>query len=269
MDLEKGFLADIVSHPDDEGIRLIYSDWLAEQGTALQLAKSEWIRLQINNSRCRAAVPVDSHMISREMELQAFFEKELMTNLQCEPGYMGWRGGLLEEIHLHVQTLLDHGPMLFAQHPIQTLRIYWGLATPFQRVSDLKTLVRQNSFANLRTLDLSGTSIGSSGVEVLAQAGDRFGKLIDLNLSSCSVGDAGLRGILQSSLISQLIHLNLQRNDITTRGIRLLVEKLNNLDRSGISIQLKSLFLTENRHGGESRLALRNCRLLRGVQVAI
>ena len=44
MSIEQAFLADIIAHPDDDAPRLIYADWLEENG---QPERGEFIRLQI------------------------------------------------------------------------------------------------------------------------------------------------------------------------------------------------------------------------------
>lgn len=40
------FLADIVAHPGDDTPRLVYADWLEEQGDPASLARAEFIRVQ-------------------------------------------------------------------------------------------------------------------------------------------------------------------------------------------------------------------------------
>ena len=46
----KSFLEDILAHPDDDTPRLIFADWLDEQGDS---ARAEFIRVQIE----RASLP--------------------------------------------------------------------------------------------------------------------------------------------------------------------------------------------------------------------
>ena len=47
-DLSRGFLEDIVANPDDDTPRLVYADWLDEQGDA---DSAEFIRVQIERTR--------------------------------------------------------------------------------------------------------------------------------------------------------------------------------------------------------------------------
>ena len=44
MTREEAFLADILEHPDEDGPRLVYADWLEDQGDA---DRAEFIRAQL------------------------------------------------------------------------------------------------------------------------------------------------------------------------------------------------------------------------------
>src|SRR5436309_2100877 len=50
MSTEQAFLADIVAHPDDDGPRLIFADWLDEHG---QADRAAFIRAQIERLRLK------------------------------------------------------------------------------------------------------------------------------------------------------------------------------------------------------------------------
>ena len=47
MNQEEAFIAEIAEHPDDDTPRLIFADWLEEQGDPGSLAQAEFIRVQI------------------------------------------------------------------------------------------------------------------------------------------------------------------------------------------------------------------------------
>src|ERR687883_596011 len=64
--LAKGFLDDIVANIDDDTPRLVYADWLVENG---QEERAELIRVQVERARlpawatahaCRAVAPVEA-----------------------------------------------------------------------------------------------------------------------------------------------------------------------------------------------------------------
>src|SRR5687768_8236847 len=47
MSLAQGFIRAIIESPDDDGIRLIFADWLEERGDP----RGEFIRLQVERAR--------------------------------------------------------------------------------------------------------------------------------------------------------------------------------------------------------------------------
>jgi uncharacterized protein (TIGR02996 family) len=50
MDMHEAFLRDILAHPNDETPRLIYADWLDEQGGAQDLARAALLRLEVTRA---------------------------------------------------------------------------------------------------------------------------------------------------------------------------------------------------------------------------
>jgi uncharacterized protein (TIGR02996 family) len=69
---EDAFLADIVENPDDDGVRLIYADWLEDHG---QPERAEFIRVQCELARLTEDGP-------RRQELEA---RERQCSLSGEP----------------------------------------------------------------------------------------------------------------------------------------------------------------------------------------
>jgi uncharacterized protein (TIGR02996 family) len=51
MNLEEAFLDDIHRHPEEDGRRLIYADWLEEQGDPVSLARAAFVRLEVDLAR--------------------------------------------------------------------------------------------------------------------------------------------------------------------------------------------------------------------------
>jgi uncharacterized protein (TIGR02996 family) len=47
MDLERAFLRDIIASPDDPAARLVYADWLEENGGPEGAVKGEFLRLEV------------------------------------------------------------------------------------------------------------------------------------------------------------------------------------------------------------------------------
>jgi uncharacterized protein (TIGR02996 family) len=47
MPRDEVFLSEIAASPEEEGLRLIYADWLEEQGDARSAARAEFLRLEV------------------------------------------------------------------------------------------------------------------------------------------------------------------------------------------------------------------------------
>jgi uncharacterized protein (TIGR02996 family) len=71
MDMHDAFLRDILAHPDDEGRRLIYADWLQEQGEPQSVARAELLRLEVALARLPDNDEGRTGMASRWAELRA------------------------------------------------------------------------------------------------------------------------------------------------------------------------------------------------------
>jgi Leucine-rich repeat (LRR) protein len=65
---------------------------------------------------------------------------------------------------------------------------------------------------------------------------------------------------MQSPLLAQLTELNLSGNDLTTRGVRQLVEQIEEWKGEGVSVNDRSLDLSRNRLGLAGQQALRGLR---------
>src|SRR5262245_16108928 len=121
--LEDAFLADIAEHPADDAPRLIYADWLEEQGRA---ERAELIRVQVR----RAALPEDAF----EQRELSWAERDLVKEhanawraaLPVLPG-VEWgefaRGFVTRARVQSAALFLQHAAALFATAPVQWVRI--------------------------------------------------------------------------------------------------------------------------------------------------
>src|SRR5262245_2910851 len=120
MNLEDGFLADVADCPDDDAPRLVYADWLDDQGQADQAAL---VRPQVGPER-RALLQ------GRERALTARAAKGLAGRWlrRAPPGAKGalaWglMRGAVERLNLSVPRLLAIGKDLLRRFPIRSLRL--------------------------------------------------------------------------------------------------------------------------------------------------
>jgi uncharacterized protein (TIGR02996 family) len=130
-------IAGIRSAPDDDAPRLVCADWFEEQGDEANVARAEFIRVQIE----RARLPVED---VRHSELQA---RELRLLKRYAPLWCGshfvfrkvrFRRGFVEGVHLHLQHFLHHRRQMLALEPVRDVRLtgwYRATADLFRRVA--------------------------------------------------------------------------------------------------------------------------------------
>lgn len=66
MSLDEAFLRDVIEHPDDDAVRLIYADWLEERGGL----RGEFIRLQIESEHLQEDDPRRPELEDRVFALE-------------------------------------------------------------------------------------------------------------------------------------------------------------------------------------------------------
>src|SRR5262245_29039691 len=64
--MEVGLRQDVQEHPDDDGVRLVYADWLEEHGEA---ARAEFLRVDCERERLDEDDPRRHQLEDRRLEL--------------------------------------------------------------------------------------------------------------------------------------------------------------------------------------------------------
>jgi uncharacterized protein (TIGR02996 family) len=153
-DRDNPFLRAVIANPDDDLTRLVYADWLDENG---QGERAEFIRVQV---ALAAGEPDDDrrrHLEDRQRELLVAHDqewvRELAEVLECPPGaWGGWvfRRGFVEYFHLPGEVLVTNGTRLAELTPVRELYLnptWTGEVVPlcaqpwFARVRDLYLLI--------------------------------------------------------------------------------------------------------------------------------
>jgi uncharacterized protein (TIGR02996 family) len=120
--LRTALIAAIRAAPGDDAPRLICADWLEEQGGEANVARAEFIRIQIQ----RANLPPDD---LRHSELQA---RELRLLKRYAPVWCGshfvfkkvrFRRGFIEYVHLHLRHFLHHRRQMLALEPVRDVSL--------------------------------------------------------------------------------------------------------------------------------------------------
>ena len=214
MTHEDAFLADIIENPDDDGLRLIYADYLDERGDP----RGEFIRVQVELAR----LPNDLRMGVRRRELEAR-QGQLLGERGQEWARplrglvldLHFQRGFVEAITLQQEEFLQQADAWFKATPIRRVRF---LTTP-SSAPLLPRLAASPHLARLSALDFTRNYLGDDGVEILA-ASPHLGQLASLDLTNNDVGDRGVAALASSPNLSGLLALQLGSNHIGDQGGR-------------------------------------------------
>jgi uncharacterized protein (TIGR02996 family) len=194
MSDEATFLQAIREDPDADGPRLVYADWLDEQGDP----RGEFIRAQCRLERLAPDDPEAAALRSHEFELLERHRAEweaVLHNLRLKA--WTYRRGLVEAVTLALPDFAAQASRLFALLPVVQVRLI-GLGPESRAL--VESLAVDPCLAHVRRLDLSNTLPGRGVIEALLESRHLTG-LTWLDLR----GGLILAGVLQ--LLANARHL--------------------------------------------------------------
>lgn len=240
------FLRAIADQPEDDTPRLVFADWLQEQG---EEARAEFIRVQCAIARQEADNPSHlSRLRDHEWALLTEHESSWRATLPNAGGFSwgSYRRGFITDVmvsdaivfaefaerifratpvhSLTLATRLDHLAVeRLAQQShlaqITELRLV-GPAPRSRRV--IERLLETPHLNNLRLLSLRSQRLQDETVQLLANL-PRMSQLTVLDLSDNELGPTSAEALARSSYLSSLRELTLFRNRIGDDGLRELV----------------------------------------------
>jgi len=218
---DTAFLRAILDSADDDAPRLVYADWLDENGDP---DRAEFVRLQVRLHRLSRLEPDHADLKARADDLGRAHHVEWVNQLPQLPG-VHWEifdRGFISAVRFDTpDAFFESADEVFAAAPIHEVRLhnfYWADAT---RLADCRHLAR------VRVLDMNdGNRIGNKGVEPLMLS-PHLSNLTELKLGRNALGSAGARAIAQSRHSRRLKLLKLERNDMFDDGLRFLSESPN------------------------------------------
>jgi uncharacterized protein (TIGR02996 family) len=233
-DRARELLAGVMAAPEDLARRLVYADFLQEQGDP----RGELIVLQ-----CRlhmgAPVPELGSLRAREQELLATHAQAWLAELGLEAGEGTWLCGMVEILHTTGERLRHHALRLAEQTPIRGLHL--------ERVTPpLGPSLRLLPY--LRFLVARGADLGDTVLADLART-DPFRGLVRLEASRNRITDAGARSLASTPSLKDLTLLELGHNRVGLPGVRALAQ-------SPHLVSLATLGLDRNPFGDEGVAAL-------------
>jgi uncharacterized protein (TIGR02996 family) len=214
---DEGFFLALQQEPDDDALRLIYADFLQENGDDAAAAHAELIRVQVELA---ALAPISRQVVERFAELTAR-QNELLARWErvwlgdWADVLDGWtfRRGFVEAVRADAAVFLDHAQQWFAEWP--ALRV----AKLARAGGHLAELAASPWLAHLRGLDLSDNGIDTAALAHLTAS--RFICLLQaLDLSGNPIGPRGAALIANARWADDLSELHLARCELGGKGVR-------------------------------------------------
>jgi uncharacterized protein (TIGR02996 family) len=237
MTHDAAFLEAIAANPDDDGLRLVYADWLEERDDP----RGEFIRVQIELARMAEDDPRWLGLKKREQELLEKYQSTWLGVID-EHGVAGNFGrGFLVSAIVPAQTLIEFEQEVARLGPLGTLAISGldadlvpqlaassalsratGLDLCEERLAaeELKTLLQSPHLAGLKELLLCGSGLGPDGAEAVAATAPKGLRI--LNLACNELGATGVEILAGNTRLDALSELILNDNRLTVAATEFL-----------------------------------------------
>ena len=210
---DAAFHRTILDRPEDDAPRLVYADWLDENGDP---DRAEFIRVQIQLSQTLTGDPSRPALTSRSQTLERGHFVEWVNRLPSFPG-VHWevfhRGFISTAVFESPAAFDEFADSAFVAAPIVELRLsryYW---------QDAGRLAKSPHLEHVRVLDFeNGNRVSNAGLEALMQS-PYLANVSTLKLQGNALGSAGARAITQSPFMRHLKALDLSRNDLYDAGL--------------------------------------------------
>ena len=108
--------------PEDDNLRLICADWFEEQGGEENIARAEFIRLQIAHANLQPDDPRHAEMEASEMRM---LKRHGPTWCGSHFAFKKcrFRRGFIEYVHIHLNHFLHHRRQLMALEPVRDISL--------------------------------------------------------------------------------------------------------------------------------------------------
>jgi uncharacterized protein (TIGR02996 family) len=257
------FLRAIVDDPDDDAPRLVYADWLEENGDQ---PRAEFIRVQCAlTARAGEESPDLRHLHERDEDLRNRHAAEWTPRIPPLRRSLRvvFRRGFVEEVTAEARAFVAGADELFRLAPVRHVRLLWGADAPHERARFMQIVSAVPQLARLHSLDLSDGFIGSDGVQALSVC-EYLAGLESLDLRGGHVGERGVRALVEAPWFANLSYLNLSDNDINAGAVHAIGVRLDVLYRAG-QLKLRQLPLEGNPLRSAGTRVIRSSRVLRRV----
>jgi uncharacterized protein (TIGR02996 family) len=239
MTAERDLLDAILADPEDDAPRLVFADWLEENGEA----RAEFIRLQIE--RARSALRPDERT-PRERQLVEGHGKAWDPDLKALAERCHYERGFVGQVTFRTATTFVRAARrVFELAPVRALEVEapwfryaaWSKCPHLTRLRSLKLgryaprkwdakSLRQalapEGLAGLRELDVNENYYLGPGWGAVLAAASHLASLRVLKLAGNGLEAAGVRSLAKAKHLGQLRALDLCGNDLGLEGARVL-----------------------------------------------
>ena len=209
------FLRAIQEAPDDDTPRLVYADWLEENGDP---DRAEFVRVQCDLARRGLDDPRYPELAAREYDLLAAHRKEWSKPLRPYSGNFTFERGFADRMTFAMRKFLDHAPAVFALEPVWHAKLREGQAL-------IGELAGCPHVARLRSLSLNTNQMGPARARVLFTS-PHLARLTHLDLGNNGIGTA-LKELLETPHLGGLRSLMLDNNRVGNKGCELIANAPN------------------------------------------
>ena len=206
---EKDFIAEIVANPDSVAPRLIYADWLSEQGDP----RGEFIQVECQLDELDLRDPKRIDLEYRQRALLAQYRLAWSKTLRQETSARSctYRRGLIEQMGLSAERFIRQHEEIFACTPLRGVRLY-SVRKSVEELADCPGLAR------LTGLDLRDGQIGIGRLRTLLQS-PYLSNLTRLGLGYNGLSDAAMPLIAKCRSLSNVRALDLDQMSLSYDGI--------------------------------------------------
>src|SRR5436190_7936139 len=229
----EGFWQSILADPESDTPRLVYADWLEEQGES---ERAEFIRVQVELAKLAEDDPRCAELKAREEALLPFQLQALrLGNSPARPRKMPrWalnsnpvlRRGFVEEIHCTAAQFIDGAEALFRAAPVRTL----GLRNSRGR---LAALAQVPQLQQIVALWLAGDKLKAEAPALWASPHLTRLKRLDLMRTLQRIPE--IKAVAAAPFAGQLELLELAYNHIRDSGTEALVGSLRSVRALGLT----------------------------------
>jgi uncharacterized protein (TIGR02996 family) len=115
MSHDDAFIQAIIDNPDDDSPRLVYADWLEENGRP---ERADFIRVQCALAHLPHGDPRREALEARERELLEGHQEEWAGPLEGMVEKLEFHRGFIEAVRIEPEDFLTHAPEMLDSAPI-------------------------------------------------------------------------------------------------------------------------------------------------------